>query len=57
MWKKRSKGNAKVYTRDGCPNAIVENHLGVFFMGQQFATVNTAKHYADLWTDAYGSPS
>jgi len=47
-WKKKSKGNAKVYThpeaREG--RAVVVNHYGVFFNGETFASLNEAKEAA-----------
>lgn len=49
-WKKQTKGNAKIYSHpdilDG--RSIVENHLGVWFDGRLFPSVNAAKEAANI---------
>jgi Mg2+ and Co2+ transporter CorA len=42
-WTKKSKGNAKIYTNPITDFAIVENHYGIFWGDQSFATVEEAK--------------
>lgn len=41
-WKKKSKGNAKIYTHPNVDRAIIENFKGVFFDGKEYPSVKEA---------------